>query len=135
MTGPCFYLSLRYLSLSLSGKYTKGCAKERNMAYIMAATLLPFPFMRKVTPFSGENSAEILNRFRRKRRRKIFKWSMLLVIIIMSQCKIERTIWKLPRTGVWFQLVLKEFSDQEWYENFRLSRATFQFLLKNLIQN
>ena len=53
----------------------------------------------------------------------------------MSQCTIERTIWQLPRTGVWFQLVLKEFSDQEWYENFRLSRATFQFLLKNLIQN
>ena len=43
------------------------------MAYIMATTLLPFPFMRKVTPFSGENSAEILNRFRRKRRRKIFQ--------------------------------------------------------------
>ena len=100
------------------------------MAYIMAITLLPFPFMRKVTPFSGENSAEILNRFRRKRRRKIFKWSMLLVIIIMSQCKIEKTIWKLPRTGVWFQLVLKEFSDQEWYENFRLSRETFQFLIE-----
>ena len=39
------------------------------MVYIMAATLLPFPFMRKVTPFSGENSAEILNHFRRKRRR------------------------------------------------------------------
>ena len=53
----------------------------------------------------------------------------------MSQCTIERTIWQLPRTGVWFQLVLKEFSDQEWYENFRLSRATFQFSLKNLIQN
>ena len=39
------------------------------MAYIMAATLLPFPFMRKVTLSSGENSAEILNRFSRKRRR------------------------------------------------------------------
>ena len=39
------------------------------MAYIMAATLLPFPFMRKVTPSSGENSAEMLNRFRRKWRR------------------------------------------------------------------
>ena len=37
----------------------------------------------------------------------------------MSQCTIERTIWQLPRTGVWFQLVLKEFSDQEWYENFQ----------------
>ena len=96
----------------------------------MAATLLPFPFMRKVTPFSEENSTEILNRFRKKRRRKIFKWSMLLVIIIMSQCTNERTIWKLPRTGIWFQLVLKEFLDQEWYENFRLSRATFQFIIE-----
>ena len=47
------------------------------MASIMAATLFPFPLMRRVTSFSGENSAEILNRFRRKRRRKIFKWSML----------------------------------------------------------
>ena len=102
------------------------------MASIMVATLLPFPFMRRVTPFSGENSAEILNRFRRKRRRKMFRWSMLLVAIIMSQCTIERTIWQLPRTGAWFQLALNEFSDQEWYENFRLSRATFQFLVEEL---
>ena len=132
VSGPDFYLSLRYLSLSLSGKYTKGCAKERNMAAIMAATLLPFPFRRRVTPFSGENSAETLNRFRRKRRRKIFKWSILLMAIIMSQCTIERTIWQLPRTGAWFQLALNEFSDQEWYENFRLSRATFRFLVEEL---
>ncbi|CAH3177660.1 unnamed protein product [Porites lobata] len=98
----------------------------------MAATLLPFPFRRRVTPFSGENSAETLNRFRRKRRRKIFKWSILLMAIIMSQCTIERTIWQLPRTGAWFQLALNEFSDQEWYENFRLSRATFRFLVEEL---
>ena len=102
------------------------------MAAIMAATLLPFPFRRRVTPFSGENSAETLNRFRRKRRRKIFKWSILLMAIIMSQCTIERTIWQLPRTGAWFQLALNEFSDQEWYENFRLSRATFRFLVEEL---
>ena len=102
------------------------------MAAIMAATLSPFPFRRRVTPFSGENSAETLNRFRRKRRRKIFKWSILLMAIIMSQCTIERTIWQLPRTGAWFQLALNEFSDQEWYENFRLSRATFRFLVEEL---
>ena len=42
------------------------------MTAIMAATLLPFPFWGRVTPFSGENPAETLNRFRRKRRRKIY---------------------------------------------------------------
>ena len=132
MYGLDFDLSLRYLSLSLSGKYTKAWAKERNMVSIMAAALLPFPLMRRVTPFSGENSAEIMNRFRRKRRRKKFEWSMLLVAIIMSQCSIERTIWQLPRTGTWLQHVMDEFSVQEWYENFRLSRATFQFIVEEL---
>ena len=102
------------------------------MVSIMAAALLPFPLMRRVTTFSGENSAEIMNRFRRKRRRKKFEWSMLLVAIIMSQCSIERTIWQLPRTGAWLQHVMDEFSVQEWYENFRLSRATFQFLVEEL---
>ena len=38
------------------------------MTAIMAASLLPFPFWGRVTPFSGENPAETLNRFRRKRR-------------------------------------------------------------------
>ena len=102
------------------------------MASIMASTLLRFPFMRRVTPFSGEKSAETLNRFRRKRRKKMFKWSMLIVAIIMSQCTIERTIWQLPRTGAWFQLALNDFSDQEWYGNFRLSRETFRFLVEEL---
>ena len=50
----------------------------------------------------------------------------------MSQCTIERTIWQLPRTGAWFQHLMDEFSVQEWYENFRLSRATFQFLVEEL---
>ena len=54
------------------------------MTAIMAATPLPFPFWGRVAPFSGENPAETLNRFRRKRRRKIFKWSILLMAIIMS---------------------------------------------------
>ena len=102
------------------------------MASIMAAALLPFPLMRRVTAFSGENSAEILNHLRRKQRRKNFEWSMLLVAIIMSQCTIERTIWQLPRTDAWFQHAMDEFSVQEWYENFHLSRVTFQFLVDEL---
>ena len=99
---------------------------------IMAATLLPFPLMKRVTPFSGESSTEIMNRFRRKQGTKKFQWSMLLVAIIMSQCSIERTIWQLPRTGACLQHVMDEFSVQEWHENFRLSRATFQFLVEEL---
>ena len=43
------------------------------MASIMAATLFPFPLMRRVTSFSGENSAEILNRFRRKTEKENFQ--------------------------------------------------------------
>ena len=62
----------------------------------------------------------------------MFKWSMLIVAIIMSQCTIERTIRQLPRTGAWFQLALNDFSDQEWYGNFRLSRETFRFLVEEL---
>lgn len=84
------------------------------MVSIIAAALLPFPLMRRVTAFSWENSAEIMNRFRRKWRRKKFEWSMLLVAITMSQCIIERTVWQLPRAGAWFQHVMDEFSVQEW---------------------
>ena len=62
----------------------------------------------------------------------MFKWSMLIVAIIMSQRTIERTIWQLPRTGAWFQLALNDFSDQQWYGNFRLSRETFRFLVEEL---
>ena len=49
----------------------------------------------------------------------------------------ERSLWTHLRTDAWFVMAFATFDDSQWYDNFRVSRDTFQFIcshVQNLIR-
>ena len=37
-----------------------------------------------------------------------------------------------PSNQAWFEMADTEFDEQQWYENFRVTRDTFQFILNEI---
>ena len=50
----------------------------------------------------------------------------LLLRLITSRRRIRRSIWMNQRHSVWWERMLKDGSDADWRENFRMSRSTFK---------
>ena len=44
----------------------------------------------------------------------------------------ERRLWMRPSNQMWFDIADTQFDDHQWYENFRISRDTFQFILNEI---
>ena len=44
----------------------------------------------------------------------------------------ERSLWVRPSNQAWFDMVDTEFDEQQWYENFRVTIDTFQFILNGI---
>ena len=55
----------------------------------------------------------------------------LRFIALMSLINVlrERTLWMHPRTDAWFLLADEFYTDVQWYENFRVSKETFNFVV------
>ncbi len=43
-----------------------------------------------------------------------------------------REVWTHRRTAIWYVLVTVLFNDEQWYQNFRGTRATFTFILEEI---
>ena len=62
---------------------------------------------------------------------------MLLLFLVLSSLvaskNVERSIWMKRRSShFWDYIVNRTFSERDWYENFRLSKATFGYLCQKL---
>ena len=44
----------------------------------------------------------------------------------------EKSLWVRPSSQAWFELADTEFDAQQWYENFRVARDTFEFILSEI---
>ena len=44
----------------------------------------------------------------------------------------ERSLWVRTSNQAWFDMADMEFYEQQWYENFRVTRDTFQFILNEI---
>lgn len=44
----------------------------------------------------------------------------------------ERILWVRPSNQAWFDMADTQFDEQQWYENFRVTRDTFQFILNGI---
>ena len=44
----------------------------------------------------------------------------------------EISLWVRPSNQAWFEIADIEFDAQQWYENFRVTRDTFEFILKEI---
>jgi len=65
-------------------------------------------------------------------RRSKLKSIVIFKIFLLSHCTIERSVWQRKRSNAWFELAYETFSDNEWFEDFRVSRNTFHFLVDQL---
>ncbi len=66
----------------------------------------------------------------KKRRRIAFVEAVLAAL-----CRPRnRLLWNHPRSFVWIEMVEQAYDDELWYNNFRVTKKTFEFLL-NMIRN
>ena len=72
---------------------------------------------------------------RRLYRKRKLKSMAIFLIFLLSHSTVERSVWQRRRSRAWFELPYETFSDNEWFENFRVSRHTFQFLVDELQQD
>ena len=65
--------------------------------------------------------------FNRRRLRQ--RLLLALSAVILCNPPIDGRIWMLPRTDRWYSIVETKLSDKKWYENFRVSKETFHWIL------
>ena len=69
-----------------------------------------------------------------ERREKIRKEKWLFAAMAHVACQNfrKRSLWVRPSNQAWFDMADTEFDEQQWYENFRVTRDTFQFILNEI---
>jgi hypothetical protein len=67
----------------------------------------------------------------REQRKQMHFIGLFLLIFNVHR---ERSLWMHPRTDAWFCLADEHFTDRKWYENFRVTKRTFLFVV-DLIQD
>ena len=58
---------------------------------------------------------------------------MFLVAVMLTNPPIDRSVWSLRRSTEWLYMAETTFTDRQWYENFRVSRETFQYIVSEVI--
>lgn len=78
----------------------------------------------------GRNRIRLAAEIRRRTQLKML--FSLLVTAIMST-SVERRIWTRERSSVWWErIVLGEFSEEDWQQNFRVRKHTFDHICDQL---
>ena len=68
-------------------------------------------------------------RMRKTRRYRLF---LALAAILVCNVYVDRSCWMVERSNVWFEMVERTFTDKEWYNNFRLSKETFEYIVSEI---
>ena len=63
------------------------------------------------------------------RKKRMNRMLLAMSTLLLCNPPIDRGIWVVPRSDHWFEMVETTLSDKEWYENFRVSRETFHYIL------
>ena len=70
---------------------------------------------------------------RRATERKLALFLILAISSINLHYTSQRLLWSKERSGQWWDHIVKTtFTDRDWYDNFRMSHATFDFLCNSL---
>ena len=65
------------------------------------------------------------------RRRKYFQYVVAITDLIEQSTypRISRRVWMRPRSrSFWEHVILGNFTEEDWIQNFRMSRETFEYL-------
>ena len=57
---------------------------------------------------------------------------MFLEAMMLTNPPIHRRVWSLHRSSEWFHMAETTFKDRQWYENVRVSRETFQYIVSEV---
>ena len=79
--------------------------------------------------------AVALQRKMKRRRRAVLLLAMLTALALGSKLLVlnPRSVWAFPRSSDWWQyVVLANFGQHDWMENYRMSRETFPYLCNQL---
>ena len=68
-----------------------------------------------------------------KRRGQKKRWIFVAMMQAVVRSFRERRLWMRPSNQMWFDIADTQFDDHQWYENFRISRDTFQFILNEIV--
>ena len=64
----------------------------------------------------------------KKRSKKEFITTVVAVFLRQRY----RTLWTQPRSPVWFEMVDELYNDELWYDNFRVTKGTFVYILNKI---
>ena len=70
--------------------------------------------------------------WRSKKKRRKEKCLFAAMAHVACQNFRKRSLWVGPSNQAWFDMADTEFDEQQWYENFRVTRDTFQFILNEI---
>ena len=65
-----------------------------------------------------------------KRRKETF--SHVNVVLACIHRPRMRDVWMHRRTTTWFDMVILLYTNEQWYQNFRVTKATFTFMLHEI---
>ena len=58
---------------------------------------------------------------------------MFLAAVMLTNPPINRSVCSLRRSSEWLYMAETTFTDRQWYENFRVCRETFQYIVSEVI--
>ena len=86
---------------------------------------------RKVSyePKVEKKPSSLLEKYVKRQKELVFFINVVLSCIHPPR---TRNLWTYRRTAIWYDVVTVVFSDEQWYNNFRVTRATFTFILEEI---
>ena len=88
--------------------------------------LVYFALSRQKTSISYSKKQRAFDNCYMRKLQKKKKIQFLLCAL--AKCYRERSLWTHLRTDAWFVMAFATYDDRQWYDNFRVSRDTFQFI-------
>ena len=85
---------------------------------------------------TSDESIPVSTRVRFRHRTRINQQKMLFIKMLLASVHRGRTreVWMHPHSLAWFDMVDQLYNDELWYANFRVTRETFAFILRNVQQ-
>lgn len=63
------------------------------------------------------------------------KWRIIAflqaLLAVVHQPRIK-CVWRHLRSDAWFEMVMAAYNENQWYENFRVTKTTFMFTLDEI---
>ena len=103
-------------------------AEEKYLEFLL---LKRSPIFREISSLRSGKCSSLVSVFRQRRKRR---YKLLLAIAAVLACNfpVDRRFWMAARSDQWFVIAETSFSDEEWYDNFHVSKETFQYIVSEI---